>query len=162
MPPSHHASDAWAAWGFGISPGAFFVLDWNPNPTERDGAMLLDFGLVLALILGSLLAAGLLLGLSARLRPRRPTAEKAVVYECGEDPVGSGRVQYNNRFYVTAVVFLLFDVEVVFLYPVVRVFREWTAAGRGTYALVELLLFVGILFGGLVYVWGKGKDGYAY
>jgi NADH-quinone oxidoreductase subunit A len=89
------------------------------------------------------------------VRPRKPTAQKNIVYECGEDPVGSGWVQYNIRFYVIAVIFIIFDVEVVFIYPAAVVFRELIGRGMGLYVLAELLVFVLILFGGLIYVWKK-------
>ena len=79
-----------------------------------------------------------------------------MTYECGEDPVGGGWVQYNIRFYVIAVIFIIFDVEVVFIYPVAVVFREMIDQGLGAYVLAELLVFVLILFGGLIYVWKKG------
>jgi NADH-quinone oxidoreductase subunit A len=65
-------------------------------------------------------------------------------------------VQYNIRFYVIAVIFIIFDVEVVFIYPVAKVFREMIDQGLGAYVLAELLVFVLILFGGLIYVWKKG------
>jgi NADH-quinone oxidoreductase subunit A len=118
--------------------------------------MLYPFSVVLVFIIFSILfVAGAML-LSSLLRPRKPTKEKKIVYECGEDPVGSGWVQYNIRFYIIAVIFIIFEVEVVFMYPVATVFKEMIAKGLGLYVLAELLIFVLILFGGLIYVWRKG------
>jgi NADH-quinone oxidoreductase subunit A len=90
--------------------------------------------------------------LTARmLRPSRPNPEKNSTYECGEPAVGSAWVKFNIRFYVVALIFIIFDVEVVFLYPWATVFKQ-----LGTFALVEVLIFAGILVLGLVYAWVKG------
>ncbi|UWX56925.1 NADH-quinone oxidoreductase subunit A [Chlorobaculum sp. MV4-Y] len=90
--------------------------------------------------------------LTARmLRPSRPNPEKNSTYECGEAAVGSAWVKFNIRFYVVALIFIIFDVEVVFLYPWATVFKQ-----LGTFALVEVLIFAGILVLGLVYAWVKG------
>jgi len=87
------------------------------------------------------------------LRPQKPDPIKAQAYECGMDPVGEAQVCFDMRFYTDALVFLIFEVETVFLFPWARVFRE---DGWGGIALFEGLVFVGILFLGLVYVWAKG------
>jgi len=117
--------------------------------------MLYAFSTVLVFILFSLLFVRASLFLSSLLRPKRPTEEKEMIYECGEDPVGGGWVQYNVRFYVIAVIFIIFDVEVIFIYPVAMVFREMIGRGAGPYVLGKLLVFVLILMAGLVYVWKK-------
>jgi NADH-quinone oxidoreductase subunit A len=80
------------------------------------------------------------------------TAEKFIPYECGEDPVANARIKFNTRFYVVALVFLIFDVEIAFLFPWAVVFRR-----LGTIALVEMFIFIAILLIGLAYVWAK-KD----
>jgi len=85
------------------------------------------------------------------LRPERQSEEKVTTYECGEDPVGSAWIQFNIRFYVFALIFVVFDVEAVFLLPWAVVFRE-----LGTLAYVEGLVFIGILVVALAYVWRKG------
>ena len=85
------------------------------------------------------------------LRPERLDAEKETTYECGEDPTGNAWIQFNIRFYVVALVFIVFDVEAVFLLPWATVFRE-----LGLLAYVEGLVFIGILLVALVYVWRKG------
>jgi NADH:ubiquinone oxidoreductase subunit 3 (subunit A) len=85
------------------------------------------------------------------LRPERKNAEKDTTYECGEEPVGGAWIQFNIRFYVFALIFIVFDVEAVFLLPWAVVFRE-----LGTLAYVEGLVFIGILAVALAYVWRKG------
>jgi NADH-quinone oxidoreductase subunit A len=90
------------------------------------------------------------------LRPSTPTPEKSEIYECGEHAVSQAWFNFNPRFYIIALVFLIFDVEVAFTYPVAVVFRRWVANGAGWFAFGELFLFVGILVLGLAYVWRKG------
>ena len=85
------------------------------------------------------------------LRPNRKSAEKLTTYECGEDPVGNAWIQFNIRFYVFALIFVVFDVEAVFLLPWATVFRE-----LGPLAYVEGLVFIAILAVALAYVWKKG------
>jgi NADH-quinone oxidoreductase subunit A len=92
-----------------------------------------------------------LLLLAKLVRPFVPGGDKTVVYECGERPTGSPWVKFNIRFYVVALIFVIFDVEVVFLYPWAVVFRE-----LGLFAFIEMLIFLLILFVGLAYVWKKG------
>jgi NADH-quinone oxidoreductase subunit A len=108
------------------------------------------------LLLGGVLC-GLMLGLGALLRPSNPHPGKLATYECGEPPSGPAWINFNIRFYLIALVFVIFDVELAFIYPVAAVFRDWvTVRGQGLFALVELAIFVGILAVGLVYVWRKG------
>ena len=90
------------------------------------------------------------------LRPRRPSAEKRSVYECGERPVGRSWFNFTPRFYIIGLIFLAFDVEVAFMFPVASVYRDWIASGRGWVAYGELATFLLILFVGLAYVWRKG------
>lgn len=85
------------------------------------------------------------------LRPSRFSEEKLTTYECGENPTGSAWVQFNIRFYVFALIFIIFDVEAVFLLPWAVVFRE-----LGMLAFVEGLVFIAILAVALAYVWRKG------
>ena len=94
---------------------------------------------------------GFTLVLWAALRPSRASQEKLTTYECGEDPVGGAWVQFNIRFYVFALVFVVFDVEAVFLLPWATVFRE-----QGALAYLEGLVFIAILVVALAYVWRKG------
>lgn len=98
----------------------------------------------------------LMMGLGALLRPSNPERAKLTTYECGEEVSGDSWINFNIRFYLVALIFVIFDVEVAFIYPVVAVFRQWVEEGRGLFALVEILIFVLILVAGLVYVWRKG------
>ena len=98
----------------------------------------------------------LMMGLGALLRPSNPERRKLTTYECGEEVEGDSWINFNIRFYLVALIFVIFDVEVAFIYPVVAVFRDWVEAGNGLFALVEILIFVLILVSGLVYVWAKG------
>ena len=85
------------------------------------------------------------------LRPERFSEEKNTTYECGENPQGSAWIQFNIRFYVFALIFIVFDVEAAFLLPWAVVFKE-----LGLLAFVEGLVFIAILAVGLAYVWAKG------
>jgi NADH:ubiquinone oxidoreductase subunit 3 (subunit A) len=85
------------------------------------------------------------------IRPSRFSEEKLTTYECGENPTGSAWVQFNIRFYVFALIFVVFDVEAVFLLPWAVVFKQ-----LGMLAFVEGLVFIGILVVALAYVWRKG------
>ncbi|PWT80139.1 MAG: NADH-quinone oxidoreductase subunit A [Blastocatellia bacterium] len=89
--------------------------------------------------------------LSALLGPRRPSAEKSAPYECGMPPVGDARERHSVKFYLVAMIFLLFDIEVAFLYP-------WAMALRdlGWPGFVQVVLFIALLLAGYVYVWRKG------
>src|SRR5687768_4298851 len=95
------------------------------------------------------------LTVGAILRPKTPDDKKLAIYECGETPISQAWFNFNPRFYIVALVFLIFDVEVAFTYPVATVFRRWVAQGNGLYAFLELAVFVGILVVGLAYVWRK-------
>jgi NADH:ubiquinone oxidoreductase subunit 3 (subunit A) len=90
-------------------------------------------------------------GLGALLRPSRPSAQKLISYESGVDPVGTGFGQSQVRYYIFALLFVLFDVEAVFIFP-------WALGleGYGTFGLVEMAIFIVILALGLVYAWRKG------
>ena len=85
------------------------------------------------------------------LRPERFSEEKLTTYECGEEPVGNAWIQFNIRFYVFALIFIVFDVEAVFLLPWATVFKS-----LGLLAYLEGLVFIGILAVALAYVWRKG------
>jgi NADH-quinone oxidoreductase subunit A len=106
------------------------------------------------LLLGAGTAA-LMLGLGWLLRPSNPEAAKLSTYECGELPSGGGWINFNIRFYLIALVFVIFDVEVAFVFPVAVAFREYVMSGRGLVVFTELFVFVAILFAGLIYVWAK-------
>jgi NADH-quinone oxidoreductase subunit A len=116
--------------------------------------------ILLYLLAGVLFIAGGLFT-SWIIRPHRPNAQKLATYESGEETIGSAWGQFNIRFYVIALLFLLFEVEILFLFPWAVVFgrKDLIAATNGTwgwFALVEMFLFVGILLLGLAYAWAKG------
>ena len=113
--------------------------------------MLSQFGVVLFfLVLGfAFIFATLLVG--SLVRPNRPGTIKLSPYECGEQDVGSPFIRFNIRFYIIALVFLIFDVEVIVLYPLATQFKK-----EGPLIFLEVLFFVGILVVGLLYVWRKG------
>src|SRR5262245_13013653 len=97
------------------------------------------------------------LTIQAILGPKGPKSkEKKAIYECGEEPIGEAWFNFNPRFYIVALIFILFDVEIAFVYPVATVFRRWVDEGRGGIAFLEIFLFVAILAVGLAYVWVKG------
>ena len=91
------------------------------------------------------------LGLSSLLRPHRPTRQKVIDYESGVDPVGEGWSQSQIRYYIFALLFVMFDVEAVFIFP-------WATRleAYGAFGLIEMFIFIFILFLGLVYAWRKG------
>jgi NADH:ubiquinone oxidoreductase subunit 3 (subunit A) len=90
------------------------------------------------------------------LRPARFSEEKLTTYECGESPQGPAWIQFNIRFYVFALIFVIFDVEAVFLLPWAVAYRSHVDEGLGPLVYAEGLLFVAILLVALVYVWRKG------
>ncbi|MFM7068136.1 MAG: NADH-quinone oxidoreductase subunit A [Actinomycetes bacterium] len=94
---------------------------------------------------------GLLLLLSWLVRPTRPQAQKYISYESGVDPVGDMWSQSQIRYYIFALLFVMFDVEAVFIFP-------WATRVEtyGVFGLVEMLIFIGVLLLGLVYAWRKG------
>ncbi len=98
----------------------------------------------------------IMLTLGWLIRPKVPTAQKLTIYECGELPTQQAWFNFNPRFYIVALIFLLFDVEVAFTYPVAVVFNRWVARGMGGFAFAELLVFILILVLGLAYVWRHG------
>jgi NADH-quinone oxidoreductase subunit A len=111
----------------------------------------------LLLVVGlAIVMAGLFLYLSYALGPKRPTALKASTYECGIPPRGSIQVRFFVRFFLVALLFILFDLEAVFLYPWAILYRGFVASGQAMFALGEMGAFVSILVVGFVYVWKKG------
>ena len=118
--------------------------------------MYFQFANVLVFFLLAFVLCGFMLGLGMLLRPANPSPSKLSTYECGEPPSGPAWINFNIRFYLIALVFVIFDVELAFVYPVVTVFRDWVARGQGLLALSEIAIFIGILAVGLVYVWAKG------
>ena len=99
----------------------------------------------------ALLLAGLLLGVAALLRPNKPNRDKSIAYESGVNPVGDGWSQSQVRYYLFALLFVVFDVEAVFMFPWATQLERYSSFG-----LVEMGIFVFVLLLGLVYAWRKG------
>jgi len=106
--------------------------------------VLAGIGLAAAFVLGGL-------GLSFLVAPHRPGMRKNDPYECGEKTIGPAWIQFNVGYYLFALLFLVFDVEAVFLYPWALVIRECGIAG-----LIEVFIFIAVLIIGLAYAWRKG------
>jgi NAD(P)H-quinone oxidoreductase subunit 3 len=106
-------------------------------------------------LLGFLIICGLVpvlaLSVSKLVRPKRTGVERRTTYESGMEPVGGAWIQFNIRYYMFALVFVIFDVETVFLYPWAVAFSQ-----LGLLAFIEALIFIAILVIGLVYAWRKG------
>src|SRR5713226_6916200 len=117
--------------------------------------MYFQFSVALALTILALGVSALLIGLQKLLAPSNPHARKLMAYECGEPPTGRAWINFNVRFYLIALIFVIFEVEVAFIYPVAAVFSDWIKRGRTAYVLAEMLVFLLVLFVGLIYVWVK-------
>jgi NADH-quinone oxidoreductase subunit A len=110
---------------------------------------------VVLLVAGGL--AGVMLLLSNVLGPRRPSRVKSAPFECGSEPVGSARERFGVKFYTVALLFIVFDIEAIFLYPwAVLLLPSDGYAGLGWPGFVSMGIFVATLVAGLVYVWKKG------
>lgn len=127
----------------------------------KENIPLSEFGTILLFIIGAIVfvVAGTLA--SRIIRPSKPNPEKLTSYECGEEPIGDAWGQFNIKFYIIALIFLVFEVEMIFLFPWATVFGRAeiiadTNGMWGWFAVTEALIFVGILFLGLVYAWKKG------
>lgn len=119
------------------------------------------FGEILLYIVGAVIFVMGGLVTAYLVRPSRPNYEKLTSYECGEEPSGTAWGQFNVRFYIIALIFILFDVEIVFLFPWATVFGQKqlidaTGGLWGWFSLIEMFLFISILVLGLAYVWAKG------
>ena len=116
----------------------------NGNYLDNYGSLLLMFVLAAGL-------SGVLLVLSALIGKHKRTREKDMPYECGIRPTGDAREPFSVQFYLVALVFILFDIEAIFLYPWALVYRELRLFG-----FVEMLLYIIILLAGYIYLWKKG------
>ena len=110
--------------------------DWAPILVF----LILVTGFAVVSVIGSLI-----------LGMRKPTPEKLTPYECGMQPVGTARERFSVKFYLVAMLFLLFDIEAVYLFPWAVVYR-----GLGLFGFFEMLLFIAAILAGYVYVWKKG------
>ncbi|MCI0529972.1 MAG: NADH-quinone oxidoreductase subunit A [Nitrospira sp.] len=119
-----------------MTPGSYVPTQYFP--------ILLFFMIALAFGIGSLVAGKL-------LRPRRPYREKLIAYESGVQPFSDARIPFPMRYYVITMLFVIFDIEAVYLYPWAVVFKD-----IGLYGLIEMMLFIVVLLIGFVYAWRKG------
>ncbi len=113
--------------------------------------MLIDY---LPIFIFSMVAVGfvlLIIFLSAIIGKKKVTPQKMIPYECGMDPVGAARKPFSVKFYIIAMLFIIFDIEAVFLYPWAVIFREIKVFG-----LIEMAIFIAILLVGYIYIWKKG------
>jgi NADH-quinone oxidoreductase subunit A len=115
-----------------------------------------QFGAVLAFAVVAILFALVMLFVGRLFRPRFPNDEKLSIYECGERPIGSAWYNFNPRFYLIALVFIIFEVDIALTFPVVVVYASWIKKGTGWVAFVELTLFTAVLLVGLVWAWAHG------
>jgi NADH-quinone oxidoreductase subunit A len=88
--------------------------------------------------------------------PKRPNPEKLSIYESGVEPVGSAHSKFSVKYYLVAMLFILFDIEIVFMYPWAVTFKHFTGQML-IYALVEMVVFIALLFIGLIYIYRKGS-----
>ncbi len=112
----------------------------------------MEYGTVLMFIAMSLVLGASVLGVNRLLRPHHPNPVKNATYECGNEPFGSAQIRYNIRFYIFALLYVVFAVEAAFLFPWAVVFREI----QGLLPLGEVVVFIGILILALAYAWRKG------
>jgi NADH-quinone oxidoreductase subunit A len=120
-------------------------------PPEVNDSMLVDY---VPIFIFFVVAVGFSLGvvfLSAIFGKRKVTPQKMIPYECGMDPIGQARKRFSVKFYIIAMLFIIFDIEAVFLYPWAVVFKDLKVFG-----LVEMAVFIGIILVGFLYVWKKG------
>ena len=123
--------------------------------------MLSQFAYILLFLIGGFIFAAIGLFAASLIRPNRPNEEKLSTYECGEEPTGGAWGNFNIRFYIVALIFILFDVEIVFLFPWATVFGNAkkiadTSGLWGWFSLAEMAIFIAILTLGLAYAWRKG------
>ena len=113
--------------------------------------MLTEFGKIFVFIILAGLFVWVAIFAAMLLRPKRPSYEKSQIYECGENPEGSPWVKFNIRFYVIALIFLIFDVEIVLLFPWALTYKNFGFAGFAAGAIFLIILFLG-----MAYEWRKG------
>jgi NADH-quinone oxidoreductase subunit A len=134
-----------------LNPGFIGATMSAPLIRERRQAMPQNYVpiFIFVAIVGSLLPITLLL--AKLVRPSNPSKAKLMPYECGIDPIDSARGRYTVRYYIIAILFVVFDVETIFLFPWAVRFKAF-----GLFGLLEMLIFLAILIVGYIWVWGKG------
>jgi NADH-quinone oxidoreductase subunit A len=126
-----------------------------------DTYILSEFGKILLFLIGGILFLSVSFLIARLIRPNRPNEQKLETYESGEQPMGTAWSQFNMRFYIVALIFILFEVEIVFLFPWATVFAnkeliDQTDGAWGWFALTEMIIFILILALGLAYAWVNG------
>jgi len=121
------------------------------NINEGVVTLLADYTFIGLFVIIAILFPIIALAFAFFVRPKKPNPIKFSTYECGLETIGETWVQFRVQYYIYALVFVIFDIETVFLYP-------WAVAYNklGLFALVEMFIFLVILFGGLIYAWRKG------
>jgi len=122
---------------------------------SRSHALAYDFANVFVFGVMSVVFILGLLGLGAVLRPKLPSPEKSDIYECGEKPIGTAWFNFNPRFYVVAIIFVIFEVEIALMLPVALVYKRYVDQGMGGLAFGEIMAFLLILAVGLAWVWAR-------
>jgi NADH-quinone oxidoreductase subunit A len=135
----------------GPRPGPVPTPTPTPTPTPVGAPPIYGYIPIIIFFLIALALPFILLGLSRLVQRRVFEREKLLPYECGVEPIGDARDRFNVRFYIVAMLFLVFDVEVVFLFPWAIIYDKLAVFG-----LVEMLVFIGILVVGYYYAWQKG------
>jgi NADH-quinone oxidoreductase subunit A len=118
--------------------------------------MLSDFVPVAVIIILAVTLGFLVVGLGHLFGPKRPTERKGMPYESGMRPYGPGTRRVPVKFYLVAVLFILFDIEIIFFLPWAVILRQFIKEGLGVFALIEMSIFIVILLVGYVYAWKKG------
>jgi NADH-quinone oxidoreductase subunit A len=142
----------------------FFLADFHSifdymNAVQQP--YLSPFGEILLYLIGGLLFISVTLFVSKLVRPNRPNEQKLATYESGEEPISAAWTQFNVRFYIIALIFLLFEIEIIFLFPWATVFAkkellEETYGRWGWFAVIEAVIFILVLALGLAYAWVNG------
>ncbi len=120
-----------------------------------DTRYLESYAPLLVHIAAAMVVAGAIVGLSSLVGRGRRTQAKAQAYECGVRPEGDAREPFSVKFYLVAMVFILFDVEAIFLYPWALIYGEMQGGAR-LFGFLEMLLYIGIVLLGYIYLWKKG------
>ena len=118
--------------------------------------MLLEYTAIAILIIFTTIVGAIAIILGVLFGPNRPSEKKTMPYESGMNPIGPGSRRIPVRFYLIAVLFILFDIEVVFFIPWALVFNQFVKNGQGFFLLGEMIVFVVILLVGYLYAWKKG------
>lgn len=126
----------------------------------EETSLLSEFGKVFIYLIMGVLFVLFSFYIGKLIAPIKPNPKKLTSNECGEEPKGSSRIQFNSRFYVIALVFLLFDIELAFIFPSATVYSQQVLINADSnwawLSLFEILIFVGMLLVGLLFVWKKG------